>query len=121
MAKPNVKQLLIEHVEKAVFGLAALTGLGMTVASNWKPYEGTPGEITKSVSEGSEKFKSNKWPKEQRELYADQEKVTPSEQITEKLFRRWTPDDAIIGGKSANVVFKRKSRSGSLSYWLFWI
>jgi hypothetical protein len=71
MKKLNIKALVVEHVEKIVFGLFALITLGiLTVGTSWARYEKTPDDLKRSVENAKQKITSNNpWPKDKEESF----------------------------------------------------
>lgn len=69
MAKLDIKQAAINHVEKAVFGVVLLVVLLGLATANWAPYQGTPGEIRQSVTQGQTALVNHSWPQEEREQF----------------------------------------------------
>ena len=71
MKKLNIKALLIDHVEKIVFGLFALIVLGVLLGgTTWARYAKTPDEIKRSVANVRAKIAANSvWPKEKESSF----------------------------------------------------
>ena len=72
MKKLNIKALLIDHVEKFVFGFFALSVLGVLLGgTSWARYSKTPDEIKRSVANVRAKIAANSvWPKEKESSFA---------------------------------------------------
>ena len=72
MKKLNIKALLIDHVEKFVFGLFALIVLGVLLGgTTWARYAKTPDEIKRSVANVRAKIAANSvWPKEKEASFS---------------------------------------------------
>ena len=67
MKKLNIKALLIDHVEKFVFGFFALIVLGVLLGgTSWARYsKTTPDEIKRNIANVRAKIAANSvWPKE---------------------------------------------------------
>ena len=71
MKKLNIKALLIDHVEKFIFGLFALIVLGVLLGgTSWARYAKTPDEIKRSVANVRAKIAANSvWPKEKESSF----------------------------------------------------
>ena len=72
MKKLNIKALLIEHVEKFVFGLFALIVLGVLLGgTSWARYsKTTPDEIKRNIANVRAKIAANSvWPKEKESSF----------------------------------------------------
>lgn len=69
MAKFDIKQAAISHVEKVVFGIVILVVLIGLAGAKWSPYKGTPEEITAKVKTGKQNLVNHTWPQEDKEQY----------------------------------------------------
>jgi hypothetical protein len=71
MKKLNIKALLVNHVEKIVFGLFAMIVLGILAGgTSWARYPKTPDELKRSVENAKQKITSNNpWPKDKEESF----------------------------------------------------
>lgn len=85
MKKLNIKSLLVDHVEKFVFGLFALIVFAiLTVGTSWARYKNTPEELKRSVENAKTKITSNNpWPKDKEESF----KVIDFSQKASQLFQ----------------------------------
>ncbi len=69
MAKVDFKQVAINHVEKAIFGIVMVVVLLGLIGAKWSPYQGTPGEITQKAQTGERNLSGHGWPDEDREQF----------------------------------------------------
>lgn len=83
MAKPNIKELVVNHFEKAIFGLACLFAVIALATSRWVPYGHHPNEITQKVQAADKKIAAKTWPEEEQQTF-----VVPEDQTVEKLVAR---------------------------------
>src|SRR5690606_2976743 len=82
MAKPNIKELVVNHFEKGIFAVVALVALALLAGTRWAPYGHYPTEITRDVNEVEQKVAGNNWSE------AEEEKpkfVVPEEKTVEFL------------------------------------
>ncbi len=77
----NYKQLLIDHVEKIIFGIIILCTVSFLYGTQWKPYSQTPQDLKQVVTESEEKLKESQWPEKAKEEYNNDENIV--EQIKE--------------------------------------
>lgn len=91
MAKVDFKQAAADHVEKAVFGIAALIVLLALAGTNWTPYQGTPREIEVAVQRGNQNHNIHTWPDDERDKYALTDRDAPANIVHEFLFRPVDP------------------------------
>ncbi len=69
MAKLDMKQAAINHVEKAIFGIVMVVVLLGLIGTKWSPYQGTPGEITQKTRTGENNLIQHSWPEEEKENF----------------------------------------------------
>lgn len=71
MKKLNIKALLVDHVEKFVFGFFSLIVLAiLTVGTTWARYEKTPEQLKRSAEDAKTKITSNNpWPKDKEAAF----------------------------------------------------
>ena len=71
MKNLNIKALLINHLEKIVFGLFAVIVLGILAGgTSWARYSKTPDELKRKVENAKTKITSNNpWPKDKEESF----------------------------------------------------
>jgi len=91
MAKKNIKQLALDHVEKVVFGLLALVGLLALAGTNWSPYRGTPEEITDKVTKGRQTWTTTDWPEEQQKEFVITRENAPMNLLYERIYKGLSP------------------------------
>ncbi|QDU36178.1 hypothetical protein Mal4_04620 [Maioricimonas rarisocia] len=77
------KAMLIEHGEKAVFGIAGLLVLLAIVGTDWTAYDGKPSDITKKVVDARQVLQQQKWDGEEREPY-----ILPADQQPDAVIDR---------------------------------
>jgi hypothetical protein len=78
MAKVNPKQLVIDHGEKAAFGLIVVLVLLAIVGTNWSPYDKSPEDITTKVADAEAKITVTTWPDEEQKTFALDESMQPA-------------------------------------------
>jgi hypothetical protein len=91
MAKVDFKQAAVDHVEKAVFGIAVLVVVLGLAGTNWAPYQGTPREIEVAVQQGKQNHDNNTWPEDEEAKYALADRDAPANIVHEHLFRPIDP------------------------------
>lgn len=69
MAKLDIKQAAISHVEKVIFGIVMIVVLIGLAGANWSPYKKTPDQITQKVKTGKRNLQQHDWPAEEKEQY----------------------------------------------------
>jgi hypothetical protein len=84
MAKPNIKELVVNHFEKGIFAVVALVALALLAGTRWAPYGHYPTEITRAVNEAEQKVAGNTWSEAAEEK---QKFVVPEEKTVEFLVR----------------------------------
>ena len=116
MAKFDIKNAAISHVEKVVFGIVIIVVLMGLVGANWSPYQGTPGEIVQAVNEGEVNLAANRWPAEEREQFTDIETApllkttlyanvdSSPYHLSERMYRLATGQDEPITEPELNKV-----------------
>lgn len=68
-SKPSPKELIIEHGEKVILGLAGLfvlIGIGTT---QWSTYERKPEEFSQKIDAGKAEFARSTWPESEKETF----------------------------------------------------
>jgi hypothetical protein len=83
MAKPNIKELVVNHFEKGIFAVVALVALALLAGTRWAPYGHYPTEITRAVNEAEQKVAAKTWPEEEKQQF-----VVPEEKAVEVLVAR---------------------------------
>jgi len=99
MAKMNIKKLAADHVEKAVAGILVLVVLLALAGTKWKPYSGTPREITEKVAEGKKALKANVWPEEELKKYTISREEAPANLVNERLRKEFSVAQVEVSGK----------------------
>lgn len=106
MARVNVKQIAIEHGEKAVLGLAVVFGLWVLWQADWTPYRGTAEEIKRKVETGRDNLASNPWPSEEQAKYRISNAQAPANVAYQRLLSPIDSAPAALPGEM-NVDFFR--------------
>jgi hypothetical protein len=83
----DAKAFLVNHTEKLVLGAAGLMVAGFLASAQWKPYSGTPQEITEKVAKGERELANHDWPKEEREQFNLTQANLPKQIVHEQLLR----------------------------------
>ncbi len=91
MAKFNIKQAAINHVEKAVFGTVMLIVLIGLASTNWSSYSGTPEEIVEKVKQGRKTLYNNTWPDDEKVKYQITQENVPAQVVYEALRKEHNP------------------------------
>ncbi|HWL10966.1 MAG TPA: hypothetical protein VNQ76_21335, partial [Planctomicrobium sp.] len=105
MAKKNIKELALNHVEKVVFGILALVALLAVAGSQWSPYSGTPGEITQKVTQGMQTWKANTWPEDEQQTYVITQEAAPANIVYERIYKELSPASIEMSGRmSVNLL-----------------
>src|SRR5690606_25883463 len=76
MAKPNVKQLVVNHFEKGIFAVVCLVALALLAGTRWAPYDRYPTEITRNVNEAEQKIAGREWSPEEQAKFVIPEEET---------------------------------------------
>lgn len=83
----DIKQVALNHVEKAIFGIVMVFVLLGLISTNWSHYEGTPDEIVDKVETGEKNLEANKWPEDEREKYLPNESTRPEAVVYREVFK----------------------------------
>ena len=78
MKNVNWKELIIDHIEKGVLGLAGLIILVGLATTSWGTYDKRPSEFAEKVKTGEQNFQEGIWPEKQS---ADFEAEDPGLQV----------------------------------------
>ncbi len=79
----DYKQLVIEHGDKAAFGIVALFILICLARTSWSRYERHPEDFLSKVDTESANLRSSKWPEAKRNQY---DSITDLDEAVEELF-----------------------------------
>jgi len=99
MAKLNMKKLAVDHAEKAVSGVLILMVVLALISTNWKPYSGSPREITEKVANGKRALKANVWPEEEMQKYTISKEQAPANLVNERLRKEYSPAQVEVSTK----------------------
>ncbi|SFJ46542.1 hypothetical protein [Planctomicrobium piriforme] len=105
MAKVNFKKLALDHVEKAVFGVIALIALLALAGTQWKPYSGTPTQITEKIAKGRQTLQGNVWPEEEKAKYIISKEAAPANIVYERLRKEFSPAAIEPSGRMVVDIF----------------
>lgn len=81
-SKPNPKELIIEHGEKFILGLAGLfvlIGIGTT---QWSTYEKKPEDFSQKIDAGKAAFDASTWPESEKETFVA---IDPGDEVAKLL------------------------------------
>ena len=81
-SKPGIKEVIIEHGEKFILGLAGLfvlIGIGTT---QWSTYERKPEEFSSKIDAGKAEFARSTWPDSEKETFVA---TNPGDKVVELL------------------------------------
>tara|TARA_R110002072_G_scaffold302100_1_gene483930 strand:+ start:110470 stop:112740 length:2271 start_codon:yes stop_codon:yes gene_type:complete len=95
-SKPGFKELLIEHGEKFILGLAGVFVLIGIATTQWSTYERKPEEFSAKIEAGKAEFARSTWPDTEKETFKAPD---PGDQVV-KLF------DGIPPGQKYDYLVK---------------
>jgi hypothetical protein len=91
MAKPNIKELVVNHFEKGIFAVVCLVALALLAGTRWVPYGHYPTEITRKVNEGQQKIAAKTWPEEEQKQFEIPEEETVEALVARNIGRQIDP------------------------------